>query len=602
MYRSVSDSPYRESQPAQTGAISRGNNADRIEPFPIQKVRSAPQSVPQNAQAHGSTTVYYSSRPPASQNRSQSGGYRPQSGGNRKRKKKRRMNGGALLLLVLTLMLLGLIVVLARMNGCELQQCSPGGPVPPQIITEESYIPRGVTVSGVAIGDMQVQQARAIVENQLRPRLGSIAVTIQTEHFNSVLRAEDLGAYFDVESTLHVAAAGNRNKSYDAPLLIDETVLAETIAALQEDVPNAAHDATVRIELDDETNRPRFKYTDGVAGVTIQTSELAADICGKFAAGTLSFTVTPKMVISQPNITREMLEAERTMLNTNIHGDRNVPFITEYRPGRGGATQTEAEIENNMGRDHNITKAANTMNVIHLTPGQQWSFNDSTGKRDEKNGWALANAIANDKTYVKEYGGGVCQVATTIFNALITSGIEVTTRRPHSIPSDYVPVGRDATVDYPRIDFRFRNNTSSDIWVFVYVRPQDVSLGGSKYKKNICVEVYGRALPPGHEYRLRSVENEPRCTPEPPEIVEDKNKPFGSKDEITRNPHDYINITWFVDLYINGEFECNVFKYDSIYQAIRERRSVGIMTPSPPPPTATPRPTDTPKPTPESVP
>lgn len=565
MYRSSSNSSHTVSKPAQASASQRA-----------QTRFNTGRTVSSSAQSASRATA-------------------SRAGTQTRRKKKRKPNGGALLLLVLSIILIVLIVILAKLNGCDFSSNDSDKPSIANV-TEESYIPRGVTVSGVPVGDLQLAQARLVLENQLNPRLDGVAVTLETDYFKQLLRAAELGVSYDIDSVLYEAAAGKKNKSYDTPILINESVLAETIRVLQADVPNAAKDATITVITDSETGRSHFEYDGGVAGMTVHTDKLAADLREKFMSGTLAFTIVPEMTVSEPNITLEDAKRKTTQLNTNLAGEKGVPFITDYYFMRHSPKQTEEEVENCEGRNYNITKGVNMMNVIHLKPGEVWSFNDATGKRSEKNGWAFANAVYNE-SYRKETGGGICQVTTTLFNALLTSGIEVIDREPHSIPSDYVPIGRDATVDYGTKDFKFRNNTSSDLYVFIYVRLQDTSKGGSKYKKNICVEVYGEPLFDGQEYHVYVEENEPRQTPDVPIIEEDKNKAFDSPVEITRNAHDYINATCFVDLYQNGQFLRTVFTYDSLYKAIREKHVVGIMTPSPnPTDSPTPKPTETPKP------
>ena len=497
------------------------------------------------------------------------------------------------MLLMLCAILVTLIVVLVKLQTPSGLQNVSATDDPP-VFSDDARLPKDVVISGVPVGGYPVGQVRAALEAQLSGRLSAVAVTVQTDFFTETLNAQQLGAHYDIDAVLRQALAGKKGKSYEAVLTVDLLILAQSVQELQKEVPNAAVDAKAEILYKPETRQPYWSYTEGQRGMTIHIEELEKAIKDNFAGGITSFSVTPEMTVSEPNITVAMLQAERTQLNTNMTGQHNAPMLTEYKYRKTSST-TEAQHENNAARDVNILKAVNEkiQNVIFLPPGEVFSFNNTTGKRSEKNGWAMANAI-QDFTYVKEPGGGVCQVTTTLFNALITSGVEITFRKPHSIPSDYVPVGRDATVDYGTIDFTFRNNTGANLWVFVYVRPQDTSAGGSAYKKNICVEVYGRALPAGQEYRIRMEEVEPPQTPDVPIIKEDINMPVGTF-VVTKPGHTYYNTVCHVDLYENGQFVRTVAKYASIYKGNREERTVGIMTPSPKP-TATPKSTPTPTP------
>ncbi|MFX8906965.1 VanW family protein, partial [Acinetobacter baumannii] len=84
------------------------------------------------------------------------------------------------------------------------------------------------------------------------------------------------------------------------------------------------------------------------------------------------------------------------------------------------------------------------------------------GKRTKDKGFQTAGVFKNGK-HDKETGGGICQVSTTLYNAVLRADLEVVTRQPHSMPVWYVPPGQDATVSYPDLDFAFRNNRSEPI-------------------------------------------------------------------------------------------------------------------------------------------
>ena len=109
------------------------------------------------------------------------------------------------------------------------------------------------------------------------------------------------------------------------------------------------------------------------------------------------------------------------------------------------------------GRGQNIMLAAQSLNNYLIAPGEIFSFNRATGPRTPERGYQLAPIIVG-RTVIPGYGGGVCQVSTTLYNAVKAAELEIVERYPHSRPVDYVPRGRDATVsDY--LDFKFRNNT-----------------------------------------------------------------------------------------------------------------------------------------------
>ena len=93
-----------------------------------------------------------------------------------------------------------------------------------------------------------------------------------------------------------------------------------------------------------------------------------------------------------------------------------------------------------------------------MRPGETFSFNESVGPRTKAAGFDEAPVI-RDGVLTPGVGGGICQVSTTLFNAAFFAGLPVVERRPHSFYIDHYPVGRDATVSYGAVDFKFRNDS-----------------------------------------------------------------------------------------------------------------------------------------------
>jgi len=131
-------------------------------------------------------------------------------------------------------------------------------------------------------------------------------------------------------------------------------------------------------------------------------------------------------------------------------------------------------------RIHNITIGMSKFNGVMLAPNEEFSFNKILGDVDEASGYQAELVIKNGQL-VKEFGGGLCQVATTVFRSAILSGLDIIERKPHSFPVQYYnPQGFDATI-YPGIvDLRFKNNTPGHILI-------QTRLIGSK----LVVEIYG---------------------------------------------------------------------------------------------------------------
>lgn len=129
--------------------------------------------------------------------------------------------------------------------------------------------------------------------------------------------------------------------------------------------------------------------------------------------------------------------------------------------GRGESDYGKSSIS----RITNIKIGLSKFNGVILKPGEEFSFNDILGEVEEKDGYRAELVIKNGGL-IKEFGGGLCQVATTVFRAAILSGLEITERKPHSFSVQYYnPQGFDATI-YPGIvNLRFINNTGNHLLV-----------------------------------------------------------------------------------------------------------------------------------------
>lgn len=142
-----------------------------------------------------------------------------------------------------------------------------------------------------------------------------------------------------------------------------------------------------------------------------------------------------------------------------------------------------------VSRTYNVSVAAKALDELLIRPGHEVSFNKVVGPRSSEAGYKNAPVIINNE-FVDGIGGGVCQVSTTLYNAVLLANLEVVERSYHSLPVSYVPVGRDATVVNDSIDFRFRNNTESYLYVKSYVQGGQLTVkvyGDTGYKRDVTI-------------------------------------------------------------------------------------------------------------------
>lgn len=115
-------------------------------------------------------------------------------------------------------------------------------------------------------------------------------------------------------------------------------------------------------------------------------------------------------------------------------------------------------------RKNNITLAVNAIDKTFIDIGGCFSFNDTVGERSESRGYQNAKIIVGGQ-FADGVGGGVCQVSTTLYNAVIKSGLKVVEHHAHSLPVSYVSPSFDAMVSFRWADLRFINNTGFPIYI-----------------------------------------------------------------------------------------------------------------------------------------
>jgi vancomycin resistance protein YoaR len=306
-----------------------------------------------------------------------------------------------------------------------------------------------------------------------------------------------------------------------------------------------------------EGNVQSFAFHPGQNGVSLDSQAMAAAIMQRLAEGEFAFEMQPITTEVSPTFSEQEIQDYTKRIAT---------FTTRFR------NSTSMQIIKN--RVFNIQKAADIINCMTVEPGSEWSFNTFVGLRTAEGGWKEANGISGGKEYTLQVGGGICQVSTTLYNALLRANIKITDRRAHSIPSDYVDKGLDATVDSGGIDLKFQNDTGYPLYVFAYLKPDPED---SRYA-TITVSLYGKPLSGGVTYQPRSEISEviPRDVPA---YTEDPNIPSGYQLETVAR-HDGFVAEVYLDKYVNGAFESSTHLYRDKYRGNVAEISLGTGDPA----------------------
>jgi vancomycin resistance protein YoaR len=194
---------------------------------------------------------------------------------------------------------------------------------------------------------------------------------------------------------------------------------------------------------------------------------------------------------------------EKTLGDLNIDWEGLSPVNAQIAMKERTPSVSVADLENigelssyytwynteDIDRSHNLKMAASLINNMVIKPGSEFSFNQVVGPRTYELGYRDA-LIINGGKFEPGLGGGICQVSSTLYNACLLAGLEITERHNHALAVAYVPVGLDATVAYRLQDFRFVNNTDSPIYIHSMADRGKLSIsiyGNLEFKKPIKV-------------------------------------------------------------------------------------------------------------------
>jgi vancomycin resistance protein YoaR len=385
----------------------------------------------------------------------------------------------------------------------------------------------------VAVGDIDLSgktkaEAEKLIKEKYADAVIQKKISIKGQDKTYTIDYSKLNAKYNIEEAVNEAFTYGKvenfigryklvktpvAKSIELKFNYDIKPIKELIAGIQKEVDSTPVNASIAM-----ISSGKFSITPEKNGIKLNAELLEKEIISKIN-GDLSgdVEVQAPLDVIQASITAEQLSKVNTKLST---------FTTTF------ATSTANRIEN-------IRLATKSINGKLLMPGESFSFNDIVGRRTEARGYKEAGVIINNKLD-SGIGGGICQVSTTLYNAVIRANLDSTERRHHSLPSSYVGLGMDATVDYGSIDYKFTNTL-----------PYPVFLEGYLSGKSVTFNVYSDTSLTARTYDLVS-ETYGTINPET-KFVDDPNM-YEGQTEIVQKASIGYKVRVYKKIYENGKY------------------------------------------------
>ncbi len=384
----------------------------------------------------------------------------------------------------------------------------------------QDAIYQGVYIDDIYVGNMTVGQARDALIGESTVLNNTFSITVNVGNLSWSINSSNVPASRNLGNVLDQAYAVGRSNTTETlgtratpfsqrvknvvalgtspvRLTTEVTYDHDAVKAIVDEIAQKVTRDPIDSQIATFDFKQRaFTFTDDQPGVTIDKDQLYADIIAKLDKWEKDAVLTVAPVITTPKVTKAELMSSFAM-------------VAAYT----------TDTTNSSNRNTNIDLACQAINGTVLMPGETFSFNTKTGERTTAKGYKSAGAIAAGQS-IEEVGGGICQVSSTLFNAVARADLEIVSRSPHAWPSTYVNRGEDATVNWPNLDFKFRNNKDTPVFVVMY------------YNKRKCsAEIYGMSLGVGVTIELESKTTKTTSPPDAAKYVYNGSLAVGESKE-----------------------------------------------------------------------
>lgn len=409
----------------------------------------------------------------------------------------------------------------------------------------------GVKVEGIDISKMSKEEAENVINDKIQVILKR-DITLKLDEYTTTITPEQIEMKFDYADALNkaqnIAKTNNilidnyqilktniLKTNINMQITYNKEILSDMIKNINLEIPEAVKQVTYEI------NDDKLIITNGKSGIEVQEDKLEEQIIDNIKdqlKDVINDIKIPTKKVEAKKIDIEKihdeiykeakdayiedepfkLHVEENGLDFNISMEEAKRIISEEKEEYEiplKITKPKVKTEDlgdkifkqtlskyttiydagNKSRANNIALACKTINGTIILPGETFSYNKVLGNTTKEKGYQLGGAYVGGKI-VKAYGGGICQVSTTLYNSVLYANLEIVERYNHSYAVSYVPAGRDATVSYGGKDFKFKNNRKYPIKIVANAKNGvvNISLKGIKEDKEYDIEISSSVL------------------------------------------------------------------------------------------------------------
>ncbi len=444
-------------------------------------------------------------------------------------------------------------------------------------LAEESRIPEGVVVEGIDLSNMTSAEAVSALNTYVDQVKSKTLHLTAGEDVMDIPFSEigvDIADASVIDSLSKIGTGGNvlkrykelsdvknGNATYKISFTFNQDALRSILNERSGEINRAPQDASI-VRHDGQ-----LILSEGLNGRALKVEDTAAAVAAAMndSWDRNDLTVAIVMEETAPAHTTEELAVIDTELGS---------YSTNFAAS-------------SYNRVENIKNGASKIDETVLYPGDVFSFTEKVAPFTSDNGYYMAGAYASGKT-IDSMGGGICQVSSTLYNAVLRAELTILERTNHMMTVGYVPLGADATIAEPTIDFKFRNDYDYPVYIESYT-----------YNGYVTVAVYGKETRPSNRTIEFESVTEQTISPPADVVTEDPSQPEGY-EQVTQSAHTGYVAAFYKLVYVDGVLESRELLNRSTYQAYPRYVTKGTKAPeTEPPQTDAPVSDPTPTPNPE---